>query len=173
MIFLGIVTHYVQESLESAWGVSKKIGVVGNTHNRDGKRSDLEAKLGVFERLETGVDVDLEVTTGSDVALPVPLELFDLPAELIVQLNVAVCVFICVFTISQDITSLSIGIQLSDLYIPLNRGERGLPVQGHSKAGQFSVHRPPLTFTPLYGSKKVGDSSGEAKLVRTLFRTED
>ena len=84
----------------------------------------------------------------------------------------ALCVLIGVPTVREKVPTLTHGVELPHLNVPLNRGEGCLAIKGYSKAGLFLVNCPSLTFSPLYSSKKIRDSCCEPKLIRTLVRTE-
>ena len=96
----------------------------------------MEAKTGAVEGEETGVDVNFEMPTRSGMALPVPFLLLHLPAQLVFQLYVELCVLVGVTAVLQNVTPLSYGIKLPDLNISFNRWKSSLTIKGNTKTGR-------------------------------------
>ena len=94
LISPGIVAHDIQSTLEPTGGVGDHVGVVSDAHGSDAERAKGKAEIAVVEGEERGVHVHFKVATGPHVSLPVALVLNNLPAELVLQLEVAlgVCV---------------------------------------------------------------------------------
>ena len=66
----------------------------------------METKGGTVEREETGVYINFKMPAGSDMALPVAFVLLHLPAELVLELQVALSVHISVLAVVKKIIPL-------------------------------------------------------------------
>ena len=67
----------------------------------------MKTKARAIEREKRGIDVNFKMATSPDMALSVAFELQHLPAELVLQLQVAHGVPVGAPTVLQDITTLS------------------------------------------------------------------
>ena len=100
LVSLGIVSDDVQGTLQATGAVREQVGVISNTDSGGIDGSKVKAKVGAVEREEAGIYVHFEVTTCPDMALPVSLVLRHLPAELVLQLDVALSVLVGVLAIA-------------------------------------------------------------------------
>ena len=105
----------VDGTLEATGSVGEQIGIISDTHSSDAVRPKEKTKVGAVEGEETRIDIHFEVSTSSDVALPVALVLHHLPAELVIQLDMALCVPVGTLAILEDVTTLTSRVQLSEL----------------------------------------------------------
>ena len=106
----GIVGNDVQGSLQATGAAGEQVGIVSDTDSSGAERSQFKSKLGVIERQETGINVHFEVSTRSYMSLPVPLVLLHPPTELVLELDVALCVLVGTFTVAEDVTTLANGV---------------------------------------------------------------
>ena len=100
LVSLGIVSDDVQGTLQATGAVREQVGVISNTDSSGIDGSKVKAKVGAVEREEAGIYVSFEVPTCPDMALPVSLVLCHLPAELVLQLDVALSVLVGVLAIA-------------------------------------------------------------------------
>ena len=139
LVSLGIVSDDVQGTLQATGAAGEQVGIVSDTDSSGAERSQFKSKLGVIERQETGIDVHFEVSTRSYMALPVPLVLLHPPTELVLELDVALCVLVGTFTVAEDVATLTNGEELPDLNVPLHRRESCLTIKGDSKKWKFTM----------------------------------
>ena len=91
----GIVGDDVEGSLEATDRVGEQVGVIRDTDSSGADGANVEAKVGAVETEQTGVNVNLKMSAGPDMALPIPLVFLDPSAQLAFQLHVAVSVLVC------------------------------------------------------------------------------
>ena len=114
------MAHDIEGTLEPTGPVGDHVGVVSNAHGSDAERTNGKAEIAAVEGEEGGIDVHFEIATGSHVALPVALVLNYLPAELVLELDMALSVLVGTSTVLQNIPTLSCGVKLPDLNLSLH-----------------------------------------------------
>ena len=92
---MSIVTDDVESSLETTGGVGKEVRVIRDTDSSGTDGANVEAKVGAVETEQTGVNVNLKMSAGPDMTLPIPLVFLDPSTQLAFQLHVAVSVLVC------------------------------------------------------------------------------
>ena len=95
LVAAGIVEDDVEGSLEATDRVGEQVGVIRDTDSSGADGANVEAKVGAVETEQTGVNVNLKMSAGPDMALPIPLVFLDPSAQLAFQLHVAVSVLVC------------------------------------------------------------------------------
>ena len=100
LVSLGIVGDDVQGTLEATGAVGEQVGIISDTDSCCTDRTEIKAKVGAVEREKTGIYVNFEVTACSHMALPVSLVLLHLPAEIVLQLGVALSALVGILAVS-------------------------------------------------------------------------
>ena len=75
LVSVGIVDDDVQGTLQATGAVGEQVGIVSNTDSSGIDGTKIKAKVGAVEREEAGIYVHFEVSTRSNMALPVSLVL--------------------------------------------------------------------------------------------------
>ena len=84
----------------------------------DDKWTDLEAKLGVIQEAQTGVNVDFEMTASVYMSLAVAFLFCYFAVKFAILFNVAFCVLICGITVEEKIPTFTSRGELLNLNIP-------------------------------------------------------
>ena len=95
LVAVGIVRNDVEGSLEATDRVGEQVGVIRDTDSSGADGANVEAKVGAVETEQTGVNVNLKMSAGPDMTLPIPLVFLDPSTQLAFQLHVAVSVLVC------------------------------------------------------------------------------
>ena len=100
LVSVGIVGDDVQGTLQATGAVGEQVGIISNTDSSCTDGTEIKAKAGTVEREKTGIYVNFEVTACSHMALPVTLVLLHFPAELVLQLDVALSALVGILAVA-------------------------------------------------------------------------
>ena len=97
-----IMIHDIECSLQATRRVGEQVCIIRNTDNRGNPKTDRETKTRSTQREETGIDVGLEVSTCTDMALPISFKFLKSPTEFTVEFDMTLCIFIGILAVCQQ-----------------------------------------------------------------------